>query len=292
MGRCEKWTISYRLRNGNSILPEDLMRPFTPLSGHWRYWYADPFLVEDGQKTWLFAELYDRLRLKGILACCELTANGAGKWRVILDEPFHLSYPFVFRKNDQWYMIPESLGAKRIILYRATEFPWKWEKAETLAPIGAVDSTLLQTSDGSYLVTSVVENGVGRLAVLKLDDSFSSASLLAVADEENPNTRSAGGIISHNGILIRPTQDCTAGYGAALNFMKILSFGETGLREELMCKVLPGDITINGVTAPEGIHTYNCTGTFEVIDHKEYEFGLLSKIGGVIRRIKKHLRRY
>lgn len=289
MGKCEKWTISYRLRNGETILPDDLTHPFTPIPGHWRYWHADPFLVEDGGTTWLFAELYDRLKLKGVLACCELTPKGAGKWRIILDEPFHLSYPLVFQKDGQWYMIPESVKANSIILYRATEFPWKWERTTTLAEFRAVDTTLLQLPEGLFLVTLAVRSNGSRLAVLKVDDGLTCATVLTISDHSSPDVRPAGHILSHNGALIRPTQDCSKGYGFGLNFMKVLSLDESGLCEEMICKILPSDVTITGVQAPEGIHTYNCTETFEVIDHKEYEFGLLSKIGGIIRRIRKHI---
>lgn len=291
MGKCEKWTVCYRPRKGNTVLPEDLNSPFTPIPNSLRYWRADPFVVEDGDKTWLFAELFDRPRLKGVLGCCELTANGAGKWRIILDEPFHLSYPFVFRQEGQWYIIPESLDAGRILLYRATMFPWKWEQVRELSQIDAVDTTLVQNENGSFLITIAVENQTGKLAVLKADAPLTHAEPLSISDWEDPNTRPAGRAFMKDGAIVRPSQDCTRGYGYGLNFMKILRLDVDGLQEEPLCKILPKDITITGIPKPEGIHTYNFTSAYEVIDCKEYEFGLLSKIGGVIRRIQTHLRK-
>lgn len=290
MGICEKWIISYRLRNGTKTLPEDLKTPFTPLPNTWRYWRADPFLVEAEGKTWLFAELYDRLRLKGVLGCCELTDGGAEKWKIILDEPFHLSYPFVFAHQGGWYMIPEACGAGKIILYRATEFPWHWERAAELADIAGVDSTVVETAGGRYLLTVRVENQAGDLVVMKMDDGFSLSGLRSLYEKEDPNVRPAGRPYFRNGERIRPAQDCSRGYGYGLNFMVLRKLDDTSFEEELLCKVLPTDVRITGIGKPEGIHTYNFSSRYEVIDHKENEFGLVSKIGGVIRRIKKKLR--
>ena len=290
MGICEKWTISYRLRNGTKTLPDDLKTPFKSLPNTWRYWRADPFLVESDGKNWIFAELFDRLRLKGVLGCCELTDAGTGKWKIILDEPFHLSYPFVFFCQGRWYMIPESCEAGKIILYQATDFPWHWERVTELADIAGADSTVVETANGRYMVTVRVEDQKGDLVIMRMDNGFSVSDLRAVYEKEDPNVRPAGRVFFRNGELIRPAQDCSQGYGYGLNFMVVRKLDDTSFEEELLCKVLPTDVTITGVGKPEGIHTYNFTDHYEVIDHKEYEFGLVSKIGGVIRRIKKKLR--
>lgn len=290
MGRCEKWTISYRRRTGTRTLLDDTQAPFTPLPNSWRYWRADPFLVEDNGKTWLFAELYDRLRLKGILACCELTDMGVGKWKIILDEPFHLSYPFVFRHDDAWYMIPESFNAGKLLLYKATQFPWQWERVSDLKDMAAVDSTIIQAPSGRYLITARVIDRVGELVVMKMSDDLSLSEPRIISPKNDPNVRPAGRPFYHENALIRPTQDHSQGYGYGLNFMQVRRLDDEGFTEELLRKVLPKDVRISGVTKAEGLHTYNFSDLYEVIDHKEYEFGLISKIGGVIRRIKKKLR--
>ena len=40
---------------------------------------------------------------------------------IVLAEPFHLSYPYVFEWQGSHYMIPESGAAKSVRLYRASE---------------------------------------------------------------------------------------------------------------------------------------------------------------------------
>ena len=55
---------------------------------------ADPFLLPRGGRLFLFFEVWRRGTKQGDVAWAERTSAGA--WRVALDEPFHLSYPFVF----------------------------------------------------------------------------------------------------------------------------------------------------------------------------------------------------
>jgi len=52
--------------------------------------------------------------------------------QVVLEEDFHLSYPFVFHHRGEYFMIPETNEAHSIRLYRATFFPHRWEFVKTL----------------------------------------------------------------------------------------------------------------------------------------------------------------
>ncbi len=88
---------------------------------------ADPFLVRDGKNWDLFFEVYNNDTQQGDLAVA--TSKNLWTWnyqKVIIDEPFHLSYPYVFRAGDEYYLIPESFEANSIRLYKADEFPTKW----------------------------------------------------------------------------------------------------------------------------------------------------------------------
>ena len=58
---------------------------------------------------------------------------------IVLREPFHLSYPYVFRWRGQWYMTPETLDAGCIRLYRARRFPADWEHVAELLPGAGAD---------------------------------------------------------------------------------------------------------------------------------------------------------
>lgn len=283
MGKCEKWTIAYRVRRGENTLIDDTTAPFTKIPNSWRYWAADPFLVETEGKTWLFAELYDRLQRKGVLGCRDLNDP---KWTIILDEPFHLSYPFVFKQNGTFYMIPESFRAGKIRLYKAVSFPYSWEPVCDLAEMAAVDSTVIQTSAGQFLLTVRVVNAVGTLTLMKVEENWNLSEPICVAQPEDANVRPAGKAFRKDGTLIRPTQDCSAGYGYALNFARITKMDGNSFEEQRFMKIRPEDVRIDHVRTPEGIHTYNFSEHYEVIDYKEYEFGFVSKVGGLMKRLK------
>ena len=69
---------------------------------------ADPFLVQDDETWFLFFEVYNLASKHGDIAIA--TSTNTRNWKyeqVVLDEPFHLSYPYVFKWEDDYDMIPE-----------------------------------------------------------------------------------------------------------------------------------------------------------------------------------------
>jgi hypothetical protein len=88
---------------------------------------ADPFLIYDN-KTWhMFFEVFNASSDQGDIGLA--TSKDEVNWKyekIVLDEPFHLSYPYIFKWNESYYMIPESRRGAAIKLYKAEEFPEKW----------------------------------------------------------------------------------------------------------------------------------------------------------------------
>ena len=285
MGKCEKWTIAYRKRSDNNTILDDNVSPFIVLPNTWRYWRADPFLFEKDGKTYLFAELYDRVAMRGVIGCCELSDKGADKWNVIINESFHLSYPFLFSDSNEIFMIPESFRSGKIIVYRSVEFPYVWEQVKAIADYSAVDSTLFEIEGKKYLFTVKVRDSNGEPTVIALDDDLNILDELSVSGNNADNLRPAGNVFDHKNKIIRLAQDCSKGYGFALNFFEINIINRKEFDEKLLRKLSPNDITIKGVPDPKGIHTYNFSSCYEVIDYKEYEFGLVSKAAKLIRLI-------
>lgn len=82
MRKLEFWTIAYRIRLHGQTILDDMDSPFTAIPNVWRYYRADPFLFERDGRTFLFAEMYDRLLRRGVIGCCELGKEGPlhGRW--------------------------------------------------------------------------------------------------------------------------------------------------------------------------------------------------------------------
>lgn len=279
----EFWTIAYRPR-GEQTLPENTAAPFRVIPNTWRYWAADPHLFEEGGKTWVFAELYDRVLRRGVIGCCYITENGASPWKVAMNMPFHLSYPHLFRKEDGIYMIPESYVGNEIALYKAVDFPYHWERVKPIKEnCVAVDTTRIPWNGSTWLLTQDEDSGL----TLMTEDGTKSWSIT----KNDPMTRPAGPVFVHNGKLLRPSQDCSDGYGRAVRFHEVLEVGDGIYREKFLCEIRPEQITSDLKFPAEGIHTYGQTEKYEVIDLKGFEsdplFIIMRPIWFIWRRVKK-----
>src|SRR5262245_46202668 len=81
---------------------------------------ADPFMLHADGRWYMFFEVLDRETQLGVIALA--TSDDTVNWnyeQVVLAEPFHLSYPYVFEWQGERYMIPETLGASAVCLYKA-----------------------------------------------------------------------------------------------------------------------------------------------------------------------------
>lgn len=291
----EEWVIAYRKRVNGSLLTDDPLSAFQIIPNTWRYWCADPHLYTHNNRTYVFAELYDRILRRGLIGCCEITDSGCTPWQVVLKMPWHLSYPHVFDHQGHIYMIPESYSGQEIAVYESTEFPRKWKKIHVLKKdCVAVDSTLFVHEGKPMLFTMEEENNVSQLMLYHIHNGHLVDGTLAA--EDNGNVRPAGKLLTYRNKLIRPAQDCTEGYGCALNFYEITELSKDTYDETLLVKIYPESIRSDLGHQPAGIHTYNANDKYEVIDLKEYSKDpwafIMRPIWFLWRRIKKLTGRY
>ena len=121
---------------------------------------ADPFLIKEGEIWNLFFEVYDNDTKQGDLAVA--TSKNTWTWnyeKVIIDEPFHLSYPYVFKSQGEYYLIPESYEDNSIRLYKADKFPTKWSYVKILVEgRDYVDNSIVFYDNKWWLFSSVTSN--------------------------------------------------------------------------------------------------------------------------------------
>ena len=282
----ENWTIAYRKK--------DVTNSFKIIPNTWRYWCADPHLFEKDGQTYIFAELYDRILRRGVIGCCEIRGEEYSRWNIVLKTPYHLSYPHVFSCETDIYMIPESYVAEEIALFKAVDFPNKWEKVCVLKDdFVAVDSTLFAIGDKKWIITLQCDTGHECLKLFEYDDKKIIGKAVCIAID-NVNKRPAGKLFYSKEKLIRPAQDCSKGYGCALNFYEVTKVDINQYEEKLIRKVFPEEIVSDLKVKPQGIHTYNQSKSYEVIDLKGYEtdwlFYIMRPIWFVWRRIRKVLK--
>lgn len=213
------------------------IRAIRPPTGH--FW-ADPCVVTRDSREYVFFEDLHYSDNRGRIAVFEFDETGSPQApRTVLDEPYHLSYPYVFRWQGCDYMIPETGRARAVRLYRAVHFPDRWEFVqEVLSGVHAVDATLHNEGDDWYLFVGASEAGGSTWVELFL---FVSSSPLGpwAPHPMNPvvsdvrGARPAGALFRRDGALYRPAQDCSAGYGARIAVNKVLELSPTRYAESL-----------------------------------------------------------
>lgn len=179
---------------------------------------ADPFAVRSGGQWFLFFEIDSVATRQGEigLAVSADTTNWVYQG-IVLDEPFHLSYPLVFEYDNTWYMIPESHQADSIRLYRADPFPAHWTFLTNLVSGSYTDPTLVRHQNRWWLFATTGQNE--NLHVFYAD-SLTGPWLAhpgnPVVAQDRTRARCGGRIREINGKLIRFAQDCLERYGHRL----------------------------------------------------------------------------
>lgn len=232
-------------------------------------WWADPMLFERDGRVWLFFESYLERLGRGVIVCAEMLPSGAiDEPRIVLERPYHLSYPHVFELDEQVYMIPESGTNGTVELYAAIAFPDKWELVRVLRRGDFFDTTVVQRQDRLWFFTSIVENSTWVMSQLLLfsSDRIDGDWRLHPANPISADarySRSAGSVFQHRSSLVRPAQDCSETYGGAIQFLCIDSWNEVEYSESWM-----GTLGADSYEGASGVHTYNRSAACEVIDRK------------------------
>lgn len=197
---------------------------------------ADPFLLRDGGTWYLFFEVLESATKLGRIGLAE-SSDGL-RWRyrqTVLAEPFHLSYPYVFAWEGQCFMIPETLDAGCIRLYRADPFPTRWRLAAELHAGRFADPSIALFEGRWWLFACPRPHAHDTLCLY-------SAPAPAGPWREHPQSplvtgdrrraRPAGRVLSHGGRLIRYAQDCHPFYGTAVRAFVVQELTATAYREE------------------------------------------------------------
>jgi hypothetical protein len=264
------WQLLIDINQNNDVAVPDFSKFRKVISPKGVFW-ADPFVVKENDYYYLFVEEYIYKKLKAHISVLKVDNKGnllsANK---IIERQYHMSYPFVFTLDNDYYMIPETGKNKTIELYKSTGFPYKWEFERNLMEnISAVDTTLFFYNNKWWLFTSVDQTGnvSGNSTELFLYFTDNIFSGKWEYHPENPivsdvrSARPAGKLYIHDGIIYRPSQDCSGRYGKAFNINKVTKLTETEYSEAVHVKINPGwDKKLAGT------HTYNCDADFSIID--------------------------
>lgn len=262
----ERWFIAYHDKQSTVDRSASLKMIIPPDQCN----YADPFLYERDGKHFIFFEAEHALQPKNEIWFVELDNRGnPSEPKRALKREYNLSYPLIFDWEGETYLMPETSQNRSIEVYRAVEFPHRWELAGTLLTnLPAVDATPFERDGKLWLFTAGVGGTDLKCSELSL---FYSDSLFGpwIPHPKNPivcdirRARPAGRLFYRGGELIRPGQDCSECYGYAISLNRIDVVSETDY-----CETLVGTIPPNWAAGLSATHTLNMDSRYEVLDGK------------------------
>ena len=202
-----------------------------------------------------------------------------------MKDKHHFSYPFIIKEGKDFYCIPEESEKNEINIYKAVEFPSKWEYMKTLMHnFPGLDSSFIFFNNLWWMFTSNLTTGKHDKLYIFYSDSLHGEWY---PHKKNPvkidisNSRSAGSPFIHEGNLYRPAQDYSRKLQWRININKITKLTQDEFEENHVVSVNP----IINSPFPDKIHTINNINDITVIDSSKEEF-IFKKPEYVIFKIK------
>ncbi len=221
---------------------------------------ADPFIVKYEHKWLMFFEILNTKTQKGQIAYAE--SEDCLNWnyqQVVLAEDFHLSYPYTFEFESNWYMIPESCEAGSVRLYKANSFPQQWELvSELLVGERFVDASIVNFEGIWWIFVGIERDEHTACDELRLyysdslDGDWVEHPMSPIVRDNMEISRPAGRIVKMDNKLVRFAQDCREEYGRNVTAIQIQSLTKDDYREEVINPDNPylfelGNLKCNGL---------------------------------------------
>ena len=186
---------------------------------------ADPFMLHRDNTWYMFFEVWHSQTQLGEIGLA--TSNDALTWtydRIVLKEPFHLSYPHVFEWHGVPYMIPETLNAGAVCLYKALDFPYRWSVVARLIEGQLADPSLVRFDDRWWLFACSTPYQHDTLRLYFADEltgPWTEHPKSPLIQNDKCRARPAGRILNFDNRLFRFAQECTPHYGSGVRAFEI-----------------------------------------------------------------------
>ena len=264
-----------------------LNKEFKIIKNRLNSWAADPFPFEYKGELYIFAELYQYSNRKGSIGYTKKTKNGFSPWKIIISEPYHLSFPNTFERNGRIYMCPEAHESGQLYLYQCVDFPDKWVKCAPIAKGDFNDTIFYSKSEMLYALTYHFQKQDHRYGIYQLTDNtlIPMSSVCSLSDDY---CRPAGNIFydlcEKKEVLV--SQIGVPKYGSGI-LLKEFSVDWPLYREQVLAKKYPQDIKCDMKKEYEGIHTFNVSEHYAVIDLVWSRISVIETFYRFVRKIKK-----
>jgi len=225
--RQSRWSIGiYTGENPFSFVsPKDIKNPvltYAEVKDVPAKFVADPFMVKSNGTWYMFFEVFNTSSEQGDIGFA--LSQGGFSWQyeqIVLDEPFHLSYPQVFKWAGNYYMVPESREASSVRLYQAVNFPEEWKLVKELLQGDYADPSLIYYNNRWWLFVLRGEDELCLYYSDSLEETWKEHSKSPLITGDKNISRPGGRMIVYDGKVVRYTQDGDPTYGNQLRAFEI-----------------------------------------------------------------------
>ncbi|MDT7540196.1 MAG: hypothetical protein QOE33_100 [Acidobacteriota bacterium] len=238
---------------------------------------ADPFMLWVGAVWYMFFEVLNRQTNKGEIGLA--TSSDGLHWtykQIILAEPFHLSYPYVFEWGGEYYMTPETLGAGAVRLYKAEDFPARWSHVGTLIEASCADPSVFRF-DGKWWMfacSTPYQHDTLRLYFAEeLTGEWVEHAAGPIVEGDKRKARPGGRVLVSGDRVIRFAQDCVPAYGTQLRAFEIYELTADSYAE----KEHPGSPVLQPSAGGGG---WNAQGMHHVDPHQTSDGSWIACVDG------------
>ena len=250
----------------------------------WRYneiqnpkgrFLADPFIIEHCNETFIFVEDFFFEDQKGRISAVKLTEENYDFLDIVLEEDFHLSFPFVFKEGDDIYMIPESSANLDIRLYKSVNFPFEWEfQHKLMNDVDAADTMVFKVDGTWFMLTNIcsarIQDHQSELHIFYSKD-LQSENWIEIKSGNpvsfDPLRGRNGGFFEHNEKLYRVNQaHGHAHYGQGFRLNEIVKISSEEYIEKEVAIINP-----NFKKAAISSHHFSANTKIAAVDFARYQ---------------------
>ena len=244
-------------------------------------WFADPFIFDynDNIIQVLVEEFCYKIRRGRIanLLIDRLTYKLLN-YKIILDLPTHLSFPFIIRKEGKIYLAPENSESGSWTMYEYDSATDELKKVQVLSKEPLTDAIKTNLFRENFIFSTHLPSQNGN--ILSIYDE--EGKLLQKRSFPTNTARNAGDWFRIHNKIYRPAQNCNGGYGKSVVIQEVKRTEEGGFLFENICEIISTHPSFT-----TGCHTFNGYKDLIVVDVHGYRRPKLVKAVNKWKGIKK-----
>jgi hypothetical protein len=198
---------------------------------------AHPFMIVTDSLYYMFFTAKDEKTDMGGIGLAESKDGLNWKYKqIVIKEPFVLAYPYVFKWKNDYYMIPEAHTETSVRLYKATEFPDKWEyTGDILSGEQFFVPTVIRYKEMWWMFTVRPGNETLRLFyAVDLKGPWTEHPQSPIIKNDLNTARPAGRPFIIDGVLYRLGMDCYPTYGYQVHAFQIMDISTKSYAEKIV----------------------------------------------------------